>query len=186
MEASDILQDLKTSIQEVKDGGQNTIAVDALTRYLDELGRDAASSIELRKLEYQQSLAHYDAQVKSGLEMFKSVLEAGREALKALVLINGGAVVALLGFMGATLNKDLPASLGYALSRPVLLFGIGVLVGAMGFGLRYVSQACYAYSWKLAGHAANIASIVLAISGYALFGIGVFQAFTAFNNQFAA
>jgi len=68
-------------------------------------------SIELRKLEYQRMLAHYDAQTKHGIEMFKSVIESGREALNALVLVNGGAVVALLGFMGATLSKSLPPRL---------------------------------------------------------------------------
>jgi hypothetical protein len=54
-----------------------------------------------------------------------------------LVLINGGAVVSLLGFMGATISKGLSSSLGANLTHPLLYFGIGVLAGALAFGGRY-------------------------------------------------
>ena len=117
--------------------------------------------------------------------MFKSVIEAGREALNALILINGGGVVALLGFLGATISKGLPATLGLQLAPSILLFGIGVLSGGLSFGLRYMTQFCYAYNWNKTGTTLNIAANSAAITGYILFGCGIYTAYDALKKQFA-
>lgn len=42
-------------------------------------------------------LTHYAAENEHRIEMLKAVLEAGKSALHALLLIRGGAAVALLG-----------------------------------------------------------------------------------------
>lgn len=165
--------------------GQNAVGIEALQKYLEDLRTHATSSVELRKLEQQRSLAHFDAQTKHAIEMFKSVMDAGREALNALVLINGGAVVALLGFMGATIAKGFPASLGMQLTRPVLFFGLGVLMGALGFGVRYLGQACYSGQRRTLGNVFNVTSSLSAVVGYILFGSGVYAAYSAFVVQFS-
>ena len=111
MESAQVIDSLKTELAYVKAKGQGVVEIDALQKYLENLRVDAGQSIELQKLDTQRSLAHYDAETKHSLAMFNSVIESGREALNALVLVNGGAVVALLGFMGATISKDLPKAL---------------------------------------------------------------------------
>lgn len=186
MEPADILNKLKVELASVSASGQSVVGIDALQKYIEDLRTHAASSVELRKLEQQKSLAHFDAQTRHSIEMFKSVIDAGREALNALVLINGGAVVALLGFMGATISKGLPASLGMQLTRPVLFFGLGVLMGAVGFGVRYLTQACYSNQRNTLGMVFNVTSIIAAVGGYLLFGSGVYAAYSAFVAQFAS
>ena len=185
MEPAEIIDKLKTALHDVKSTGQETVAIDALVRYLESLRTGAGQSIEYQKLKHQRTLAHYDARTKHSIEMFKSVIESGREALNALVLINGGAVVALLGFMGATISKGLPPALGSALTQPLLQFGLGVLMGALGFGARYFSQAFYSGEKDKFGGAFTVVAIIFALVGYALFGCGIYGAFRAFSAQFA-
>lgn len=93
MEVSEAIKDLQNALEEVKESGKDTVAVSALERYLKDLEEDATESIELRKLSYERTLAHYDAENKHSIAMFESVLEAGRKALKAILIINGGAVM---------------------------------------------------------------------------------------------
>jgi hypothetical protein len=185
MEPIQVIDDLQSAIAEVKARGHETVAIDALEKYLDALRAGTGQSIELRKLESQRTLAQYDAQTKHSIEMFKSVIESGREALNALVLVNGGAVVALLGFMGATISKGLPQSLGLNLTLPILQFGAGVLMGALGFGARYFSQASYASQRKKWGVSFMLGAIAFAAAGYVSFSCGIYGAYRAFLVQFS-
>jgi len=72
-------------------------------------------------------------------ENFKSVILAGQNALKSAMLINGGAVVALL----TTWKAESPTLLKL-LAAPLLWFVAGVLLDALATGATYVSQLCYA------------------------------------------
>lgn len=185
MEPAEVIEQLKKALADVKSQGRDSVTVVALETYLDDLKSDAGQSLELRKLEYQRSLAHYDAQTKHAVEMFKSVIDSGKEALNAVVLVNGGAVVALLGFMGATISKGLPEKLGLALTLPVLQFGLGVLMGALGFGARYLSQAFYSGGRNKGGKAFTLVAIAFAMAGYVLFGCAIYGAYRAFATEFA-
>ena len=79
-------------------------------------------------------------------EMFKAVIESGLSALKAAILINGGAAVALLAFLGSIASRQ--GAPGVELIGPMSLammkffFGVGVAGAALGS--RYLSQAFYA------------------------------------------
>ena len=101
-----------------------------------------------------------------------------------MVLINGGAVVSLLGFMGATISKGLSSSLGANLTHPLLYFGIGVLAGALAFGGRYCAQWFYSSTMMKTGHSFLVVTIIVVITGYAFFGVGICEAYTAFSKQF--
>lgn len=185
MEPTQVIDNLKTALADVKAKGHENVSINALETYLENLRTNAGSSMELRKLEDQRTLAHYDAQTKHNIEMFRSVIESGREALNSLVLINGGAVIALLGFMGATISKGLPQALGANLAMPVLQFGIGVLMGGLGFAARYFSQAYFTEEKYKTGAIFKWLAIAFALTGYALFGCGIYGAFRAFSIQFA-
>jgi len=184
METKEAIDKFKSDLAEVKAQGQSTVAIEALENYLGGLEKDASLSFEMRKLEYQQTLAHYDAQTKSQLEMFKSVIDAGKEALNATLLINGGAVVAFLGFLGSMLSKGGSEALGLKLTIPLLFFGFGVLFGALGFGFRYCAQFTYARQWIKAGHIFNVISVLFATAAYTAFGYGVYVAYSAFTTHF--
>ncbi len=51
------------------------------------------------------NLAHRSEQ---RLELLRSAVKAGESGLKMLLVINGGAAVALLAFLGNVLTKDAP------------------------------------------------------------------------------
>ena len=188
METRDAIDRLKSDLAVIKSQGQEAVAIERLEDYLSVLEKDAASSLESRKLDYQGILASYDAKVKMDIELFKSVIEAGKEALNAVLIINGGAVIAFLGFLGSMLSKGGAEALGLKLTVPLCSFGFGVLSAALGFGIRYLAQLGFARrhssAWIKAGHGLNVVSIFMAVTSYVLFGYGVYNAYTAFVSHF--
>ena len=184
MESLQILNQLRVELIELKSQGVKTLDLEALESYIENLNKGTEFSIELQKMNHQSSLAHYDAQIKNNIALFKSVIDSGREAINALVLINGGAVVSLLGFMGATISKGLSSSLGANLTTPLLYFGLGVLAGAFAFGGRYCAQWFYSSDFMKIGHSFLFVTVFVVIAGYMLFGFGICEAYSAFSKQF--
>jgi hypothetical protein len=191
MELQDALADLREQLEAVEERGDDQVHVGALRKYLDALEQDAAASQEQQNRVHAGMLAHYAANTQFSVEMLKAVLEAGKSALQALILINGGAVVALLGVMSNLAGKTGGAELARFLALPMLQFGIGVLLAAVGFALRYLSQAFYAeisgpgsvsHKW---GDRLRIAAIGTALAGYVLFGFAVVNSYHAVLWSFA-
>lgn len=185
MEPTQFVKNLRTALADLRAKGQETVDISALVTHLDAQPSNAVQSIELQKIETQHALAQLDVHTKHRIEMFKAVIESGREALNALVLINGGAVIALLGFLGGTVSKGLPQTLGLSLTIPLLQFGLGVLMGAIAFASRYLSQAFYSTSNMKMGHAFRYVAVFFALTGYGLFGCGIYGAYSAFSMHFA-
>ena len=95
METKEAIELPKSDLAALKEQGQDNVPIAGLQEYLSGLEKAAATSTELRNHAHQGLLAQYDARARLDLEMFKSVLDAGKEALKAAMFINGGAAVAL-------------------------------------------------------------------------------------------
>lgn len=191
MESQELIDSFRKQLDQVKAQGAQQVQVSALRAYLDALQKDAGASQEYRNREHTGMLAQFSARNERSIEMLKAVLEAGKSALHALLIINGGAVVALLGVMSNLAGKDGGGLLAKYLALPLLQFGIGVLIGAVGFALRYFSQACYAESgdskdqhhrW---GDRFRYAAIVSAFAGYVLFGFAMVNAYHAVLWSFA-
>ncbi len=185
MEPQAAIDIVRNAIADARTKGHQVVSIDGLDKLLVDLRANATPSMEHYKLKYQASLAEYDAKIRHQLEMLKGTLDAGREALNAIVIVNGGAVIALLGFLGAALSKDMPRALGLGLTIPLLLFGAGVLLGALGFGARYISQACYSGEHSNWGQGFTIVAIVLGLAAYGAFGYGMYGAYRAFRLVFA-
>jgi hypothetical protein len=185
METKEAIDKFKKDLAAIKAEGHDIVRIEALENYLAELEKGATESAEHRRLEYQRDLAFYEAQNKANLEMFRSVISSAKEALNAVVLINGGAVVVFLGFLGAMLSRGGSEQLGLKLTLPLALFGFGVLFGALGFGTRYCSQFSYSKKWTKAGHIFSGLSTFLAFLAYLVFGFGVYTAYVAFTGHFS-
>lgn len=137
-------------------------------------------------------LAHYAAKNQHSIEMLKAVLESGKSALHSLLIINGGAVIALLGVMSNLVGKPAGATFAKYLALPLIEFGVGVLCGAVGFAFRYFSQACYSesagnrdskyYKW---GDGFRYVAILSALVGYILFGFAITNSYHAVVWSFA-
>lgn len=191
MELKETIADLRKQLDAVEAQGADQVRVAALREYLAAVEQDAEASQALQNRVHAGMLAHYAADNQFSVEMLKAVLEAGKSALQALLLINGGAVVALLGVMSNLAGKTGGAVLATLLALPMLQFGIGVLLGAVGFALRYLSQAFYA---EIAGRGSvadtwgdrlRFAAIFVALSGYVLFGFAVVNSYHAVVWSFA-
>lgn len=185
MESKELIDAFRKQLDQVEVQGNTEVRVNALRAYLDALERDAGASQEDRNRAHAGMLAQFTAKNSYSIEMLKAVLEAGKSALHALLIINGGAVVALLGVMSNLAGKNSGVALAKYLALPMLQFGIGVLVGALGFAFRYFSQACYTGSDGLQdghqrwGDRFKYAAIAAAMAGYVLFGTAVVNSYWA-------
>ncbi|MCP8687125.1 hypothetical protein [Marinobacterium sedimentorum] len=190
MESQEVIDAFRNQLDQVTAQGVDQVQVSALRNYLNALERDAGASQEYRRQEHEGMLAHYSAQSQHSIEMLKAVLEAGKSALHALLIINGGAVIALLGVLGGLAGKDSGAKFASMLALPLLLFGVGVLAGAVGFSFRYFSQACYSESekdddkYQKRGHAFRYATIASVVVGFGVFGYAMYGAYNAVTYGF--
>ena len=71
------------------------------------------------------------------LETYKSLISFGTESLKALQLLNGGAIVALLAYLGQT--KIVP-SVANNIGCPLIFFIIGLSISMFTYFLAYFTQ----------------------------------------------
>ncbi|MBH3356492.1 hypothetical protein I5Q19_22325 [Pseudomonas stutzeri] len=190
METQELISAFREQLLQVEANGGHHVQISALRTYLNALEKDADASKEYRQREHEGLLAHYNAESQHGLEMLKAVLEAGKSALHSLLIINGGAVVALLGVFSNLIGKSDGVKFALELAVPLLLFGSGVLLGALGFAFRYFSQACYSESntkndkHERFGDLFRYATISLALLGYALFGTAIFRSYGAVISAF--
>ncbi|MDO9530727.1 MAG: hypothetical protein Q7O12_01140 [Deltaproteobacteria bacterium] len=188
MQPITIISLFKNELVGLKKQGIEQLSIDGLIDYLSQLEvtRENLSSITPAELEhYKAQLAMWVDSQKSqsqiSAEGFKSVILAGQNALRSSLLINGGAAIALLAYIGKL--KIEASNQISALALPLLIFVIGVLVAAINSGLTYLSQWFYfgGAIWKRkVGFVINIINILLGIASYGLFAIGIFFAYKFF------
>ena len=130
----------------------------------------------------------YKAECNSNLEEYKlkfqATVQSGQAALKSAFLINGGAAVALLAFIGNVWTKTQANVSG--LGFPLLLYVFGVLSPAVASGLTYLSQYQYGKSVKdddcfaRSARKINWLGIGFVTLSYLLFAIATFLAYRFF------
>lgn len=110
MKASEILQAIKSTIASSKNNNVQHISIDSLEAYiahLEELSKktpdDVAAggaAMEAYKADLNSWVASRQQRHEFNLEMLKATITTGQTALKSSLLINGGAAVAMLAFVG--------------------------------------------------------------------------------------
>ena len=191
MDAKEFAQELRDIVDDLKTKGVESIKSENLIKYLDEAVRDLNTSaarpseatIERYKAELQKWVEEHKNVHAQGVEMFRSVIQAGQNALRTGFLMNGGASVALLAFVGH-LSGVAPEKVS-ALAPSLAIFVSGVLVAALASGATYLSQWFYAgeASWKRrTGFALNIAAILLGLGAYGVFALGISRAYRVFSS----
>jgi hypothetical protein len=107
------------------------------------------------------------------------------------MIINGGAAIALLAFLGNVWNKDSSPDVLSSILGSLLIFCIGVLCSGVCSGFTYLAQYCYATSelgsdskWKMGGDVNNIIAILSGVSSLILFGVGAYVTYASMGNQF--
>jgi len=191
MKAKDILHEFRLAVSEVKESNRKTVRVSALESFLDGLEKYIDEQGELDRLEFEsklasfraeneQNIAWYEAKQSVTREMFRSVVLFGQSALKSIILINGGAAVSMLAFIGNLASKQGLSSQAMTLfTQPMLLFAMGVLSGALGTGGTYVTQLFYAQEKIKLGIVFHCLTIFIVIIAYVFFAVGAFAAAAA-------
>lgn len=178
---------LREEIRRLKDTGIDSIDSDNLISYLDDVASSQSKEPTEQELtEYHHRLQLHLEQTKgyneSQLEMFRAVIVAGQNAIRSSFLLNGGAAVALLAFVGHLAGVK-PGSVS-AFSVVIVPFAIGVLFIAVTSGLTYLSQWFFNSENKPSqrmGLALNIVAIILGLSSYGCFVWGMCRAQSAFS-----
>jgi uncharacterized membrane protein YidH (DUF202 family) len=73
-------------------------------------------------------------------ETFKGLIALSIELLKALLLINGGAAVSILAYLGNLASHASPAVYQRNMKNALLCFSVGVLTAAVTFLVAYLTQ----------------------------------------------
>lgn len=171
--------------------GVEAIRVSDLKSYLTDLDTAvgdvgveniAAARLEQYKVELSRWLEHHKNEKQWQFELFRSTIVAGQSALRAAILINGGAAVALLAFIGNLWETNPPVA--NDLARPLNTFLYGVLAAAAAAGTTYVSQWFYFGGGTRAGWTGNVFTLItvtLVAASYWYFLQGITVANAAFG-----
>lgn len=136
--------------------------------------------IAVMNAQNESALREYDAENQKQIEMFRATITSGQAALKSAILINGGASVALLAFIGNIWTKGTLQEAVDSLTLSIGLFAGGVLAAAIASGNAYLAQYCYNRYPKWAGDVLNVITILLVIASYVLFAWGTYESYSAF------
>lgn len=142
-----------------------------------------------REQEGWRPQAHYEARMGYRLEMLKATFETGKDALNTLILISGGAVIVLLGFIGTLVKDGKLPSAASGLAMALIAFGVAALLGGLAHAARYLAQSLHFQSIEpenrrkaAQGDLLGRLAVVLSLLGFITFGGGVvLAAFAVFR-----
>jgi hypothetical protein len=181
MSTKQFVTQMKTIIKEIQSKGTNTIECDSLIAYLTEVENSSGDEPTPTQLEkYKAELQNWH---EGKIEMFRSVIASGQNAIKSSFLLNGGASVALLAFI-SQLTQFQPDKVS-VFATCLLPFTFGVLAISATSGFTYLSQWLFASNNLLArkfGFGFNIFCIFLGFSSYVFFAYGLLVAYRLFAN----
>jgi hypothetical protein len=137
----------------------------------------------------------HDDCANSSLESFRATIQFAIEAIRTAALVNGGAVVGILTFTAATIEKQ-PVMASDLLSGPLDFFVSGVIFAGLGAGFSYFAQYCFTYSdehvartwvypfldrgsakhkrWVRLGILFQVAAIVFVLGSFGALAVGVY------------
>lgn len=161
--------------------GQQVVPIEAVNRALEGLPPDHANSLEARKIQFQADIETFKVRSTAKVETFRSVVDTAKSALATIILINGGATVALLTFIGnlAKAGAAMPHT-PKALLVSTGCFAAGVLLGALATGGLYMTQSSFNEEFPSRGWKFRSTTIFLALLALCAFAAGVIAALDGF------
>jgi len=93
-------------------------------------------------------LARYEADIQTSLEATKAANKAAEDALKAVTLLNGGAAVAMLAFIGHLASTQADQATLTMLNRPLFEFVVGTFLSVIATALAYFVQESWIRALK--------------------------------------
>jgi len=174
-------------------------------------GFNRQEALEFGAQQVRINLAAYQVNTQRMLEQTRAGNEAGTEAVKAVTLINGGAAVAVLAFVGHLASIHATPTTIMNFVRPLDLFVWGVFMGVVASAVVYFTHLCYftalghefaattarddanltlaarkdqaSTRWNRAGKwFANPIAVLCGIASLCLFAVGCYQAYHPFRS----
>lgn len=117
-------------------------------------------------------------------ETYKSLISIASEELKAILLLNGGAIIAILAYPGDSERADLATRL----KCPIGWFVAGLITISIAFVTSYLTQLClynesvHLQSYKGPRHQFLLwPTLILVLISLISFSVGAFSAVTALS-----
>jgi len=89
---------------------------------------------------YENKMRVWEVNQDLAKTLLEATSSAGQGALKGMLLINGGASVAMLAFIGNIYNNIHSLELLRAISKSMMIFVWGTFLGAFAFAIVYLSE----------------------------------------------
>ncbi len=122
--------------------------------------------------------------VRGQLAMFEAVTAFAVLALKGVILVNGGAAVALLAFLGHIWGSGDAArqvAVAVAAGGSLHWFIGGTFAGVTAAGVSYLAQVLFSEVSPWSGHTGRVIAVILGAVGLACFAMGAQEAVEAFT-----
>jgi hypothetical protein len=186
MEAEELISKIEADLSAVQKDGHGQLEIKNLLKYFGELRNVVGPSREGMRQAHEVNLTNFKVQSDHSLEMFRAVMDAGKEAINSAIIINGGAVIALLAFLGNAISDKAVRPQLAGLAEPLFTFAIGVLCGSVAFGCRYIAQFFYFDErTKTYGHAFNALSWLTTFGAVAAFAFGALETYQHVGSAFS-
>jgi hypothetical protein len=193
VKAQEVIQIIRSTLEKLKAGGQQNLTITNLEAYLKEFeGRltqaEAQLGGELRVEVFKAVhevcrdavLSGENTRLSNDLEMFRAVIKNGQNSVKTCLLINGGAVVSLLTFVGHIVTNSSTKPLVKLFAYPLGLFVGGVFLAGVTNGAIYFAQRAFQNRRQKEGDRLNALCTGLLAIAYGLFIWGSIWAIEVF------
>ncbi|EIV9530877.1 hypothetical protein MBN47_005262 [Klebsiella aerogenes] len=195
MNSHELLEQIKHDVSAAKNDAMDSIPIDNLLNYLSEI--DVSEDVErnevaLEGIKHSNSTQLEVLKIENifQIESFKAAINIGANACKTFLIMNGGAAIALLAFLGNIWNKSSTPDAAYAVAGALFLFCIGVVLSGVCAGLSYFSQAFFVSSelgkhkYRLrCGHAMNALACICGAGSIIVFAYGAYTAYISMIAQ---
>lgn len=170
---------IETLLNKLKQKGATQI--DALEKIKIETRNHFELEKQKREVDHACALAKYNADREGQRHHFDAAVTLAGHALKSAMLINGGAAVGMLTFIGHELQLPKPSRSTFAFS--LLLYVLGILFAAIATGLSYLAQHNFMEDGSCWGlKILRSFAIGAIICSYLFFGLGSLVAYSGFIN----
>lgn len=186
MNATSALSLVRKAIQYLCSEGHAFVSIADLDSYLNDLQERlqadeegiSEAHIEMLRADNQATLANWEQQRLDSREEYKAVIQAGRYAMNAAMSINGAASAALLAVLSHHVARELviPEAFRYAL----LLYLGGIFLGAVAYGITYLTTFSYRHGHQKRGDILNVTATLAVGLSLACFCAGGWLVFVGF------
>jgi len=187
MEPNQIISTVKSELEKLKKSGHKDVSIQGLENYLDGLSNQAADSKDIRLARYnaenQSNIEKYKEDRAEWRELFKATVGHSQSAIKLQALVNGGAAVALLAFIGKIWSPEFSGTvIAEFIPFALILYCCGVGAAVITQSLTYISQHYFTYDADKVAKVIRFFAQCTALLSLVLFFVATYYAYLGFTN----